>query len=276
MLSDATDELAELARCGSEAEAHELGLVVLSQRAPYWVDASEPEIWRLLVSSRDAERLRPQLELYASECRYWPPQPLELPEQDVGSLAAVSWMVVLMMSWGTQNRWPELVEWGRVSTSAIKAGEVYRPLTALFLHGDFAHLTGNLIFGAVILHLLARFTGSLRAWLGLLLAGTLGNLINAFSHFGTDHLSIGASTAVFGGLGVLVALPLGLLLQKQRVDLLRSWLIPLGTGVIFLGWFGTGTLRTDTTAHLFGFLAGLPIGLLFAFAPCPGKVETKD
>jgi rhomboid protease GluP len=94
-----------------------------------------------------------------------------------------------------------------------------------------------------------------------LLAGTAGNLLNASLYLETTHYSIGASTAVFGTIGLLVCLPIGFALRHARQQLFRLWFLPLIAGLAFLAWFGTGTERTDTTAHLMGFLCGLPIGL---------------
>jgi membrane associated rhomboid family serine protease len=63
-------------------------------------------------------------------------------------------------------------------------------------------------------------------------------------------VSIGASTAVFGALGILS------MLQVPR----RSAWLTLGAGVALLGLLGTSA-RADLLAHLFGFAAGVVEGL---------------
>jgi membrane associated rhomboid family serine protease len=256
------DTLVALQRFDNQEKVHEFGLVVLSQGCGYWVESDEEGGYRLCVEASEAGRLRHQLDLYAAESRHWPPREPEMPEAHPGAYAAMTWMTALVLAWLSQQRWPELIDQGRLSADAVRSGEVYRTFTALFLHSDFAHLTGNLVFGAVFIHLVARHIGTLRAWLGMLAAGTLGNLVNALTHFDSPHYSIGASTAVFGSVGVLVALPLGFAFHRPQRAITRFWIPPLVIGLVFLAWFGTGDLRTDTTAHLFGFLCGLPVGLL--------------
>jgi membrane associated rhomboid family serine protease len=255
------DNLQEIGRFADEEVAHDYGLVVLSAGAGYWVEENDEGTWSLVVESGYVERLRPQLELYEQESKNWPPVQPEMPEPHPGAYAAMTWIAVLILAWLCQLRWPALEKWGMVSSEAIRAGEVYRAFTALFLHNDIGHLSGNLLFGAVFLHLVARHIGTLRAWLGVLVAGTAGNLLNAALYFETTHYSIGASTAVFGTIGLLVCLPIGFALRHARQQLFRLWFLPLIAGLAFLAWFGTGTEQTDTTAHLMGFLCGLPIGI---------------
>lgn len=76
------------------------------------------------------------------------------------------------------------------------------------------------------------------------------------------HLSVGASTAVFGALGILVAL-------VWRRGFLRHtpWrrrFAPIFAGIALLAYTGTAGENTDLGAHLFGFVAGLGIGWALA------------
>ena len=73
-------------------------------------------------------------------------------------------------------------------------------MTALGLHADSVHLAGNLVFGLVFGFLAGERLGWGLAWFGMLLAGALGNTLNAFVQ-APDHTSVGASTAVFATLG---------------------------------------------------------------------------
>lgn len=254
-------DLVEVGRFPDEETAHDYGLVVLSAGAGYWVEEEDGEVV-LLVQAGYAGRLKEQLDLYERESVNWPPTEPEMPEPHPGAYAAMIWVAVFVMAWLCQNRWPGLEDWGMASSDLIQSGELYRTFTALFLHGDIGHLAGNLLFGAVFMHLVARHVGSLRAWAGVLLAGTLGNYLNATVQFSESHYSIGASTAVFGAIGLLVALPLGFGLRYASRMRIRAWVLPVMAGLVFLAWFGTGSDRTDTSAHLMGFACGLPIGLV--------------
>jgi membrane associated rhomboid family serine protease len=71
--------------------------------------------------------------------------------------------------------------------------------------------------------------------------------------------SIGASTAVFGALGIAAAL------AWQRGTStgpgLRRW-VPLAGGVMLLALLGVGGERTDIGAHMAGFIVGGVLGFL--------------
>ena len=145
---------------------------------------------------------------------------------------------------------------GRMHAASVVAGQWWRAVTALTLHVDVAHLASNIAFGALFGYMAARLLGGGIAWLAIVLAGTLGNLVNGYVQE-PDHSSIGASTAVFAALGILVAHALRDITDRDR--LLRRWK-PLIGGIVLLALTGVGGERTDVVAHVTGFLAGLLIG----------------
>jgi rhomboid protease GluP len=101
----------------------------------------------------------------------------------------------------------------------------------------------------------------------VLLAATGANALNAWVQ-SVDHRSIGASTAVFAALGMLVTYTWwrGYLRDTPW----RGRIAPIVAGLGLLGFTGTGGENTDLGAHLFGFIAGLGTGLAIArFAPVP-------
>ena len=112
----------------------------------------------------------------------------------------------------------------------------------------------------------AQALGGGVAWCGIVLAGALGNLLNALVQ-PAYHSSLGASTAVFAALGILVAHALR---YRHAVaagsGLIRRW-SPLVGGVALLAYTGTGGERTDVVAHLTGFLAGLALGWVCSRLP---------
>jgi membrane associated rhomboid family serine protease len=148
----------------------------------------------------------------------------------------------------------------------VRAGEVWRVVTALTLHADVGHLLSNLGFGALYGFFAARLIGPGMAWLAILLGGAFGNLANAWLQ-APEHRSIGASTAVFAALGLLAAYSL-------RVQMTRgqSWAYrwgPLIGGIALLGFTGTGGENTDVTAHGTGFVAGAVLGLGASYLGAP-------
>ena len=96
-------------------------------------------------------------------------------------------------------------------------------------------------------------------WLLILASGISGNLINAYV-YGYGHNSIGASTAVFGALGLLSSYQF---LKKTQTPSTRfQALLPLGAGLALLAFLGSSS-HTDIMAHLFGFLSGVLIGFVY-------------
>ena len=150
-------------------------------------------------------------------------------------------------------------EWGSADAERILAGELWRPVTALTLHADFAHVLGNALVGGFFVAALCGSVGPGVGFALLLAAGAGGNLLNALLHT-SRHVAVGASTAVFGAVGILVGLGVA---RRQRLGFAsrRAW-APLAAGLGVLAMLGAGGGRTDLWAHLFGLLTGAVIGLL--------------
>src|SRR5690606_15365544 len=79
----------------------------------------------------------------------------------------------------------------------FERGEWWRPLTALFLHADAAHLLSNLMSGGFVLSAVLTTMGRWRGWLLLAVAAVTGNLAAAALHGTGEYRSLGASTGVF-------------------------------------------------------------------------------
>lgn len=152
---------------------------------------------------------------------------------------------------------------GSADSARILSGEWWRLATALTLHGDIAHLGGNLIVGGVFIVFVCRETGSGLGWLLVILSGILGNLTNALAH-GAGHDSVGFSTAVFGAAGILGGLRtvLGPFFSSRLRT--RRWM-PIAAAFGLFALLGLGGERTDVGAHVFGFLWGALFGLGIGF-----------
>lgn len=149
---------------------------------------------------------------------------------------------------------------GLAHSEKILDGEWWRTLTALSLHANSGHLAGNIGFGALFGILVSQYLGSGAAWFTILVAGGLGNALNAY-WYPSLHVSIGASTMVFAALGIL-----GVFAQNQSYaqthEKIRKW-APFVATVALLGFIGTGGERTDIMAHLSGYLAGMVCALIW-------------
>lgn len=174
----------------------------------------------------------------------------------------------LMLEWGALTGGLESADaWRR----ALHDGTLGRLATALFLHADWAHLLGNLLFLLIFGLPAERAMGPWRL-LGLfLLGGAVANLATVVSIGTPDRLVIGASGAVsaligaylalFPGARLGVVLPLGLYLQFVRAP--AALLIGLWAALQLLYTFiGPAFGAVAWAAHLAGFAFGGAFALL--------------
>ena len=219
------------------------------------------ELW---VAAAEAERARHQLAAYERE--NVPRRRADAPARTdwAGWPAAAAYALLLLFLFGVERRSLWSVDWvaaGAAQAGAIAHGAWWRTVTALTLHADHGHLLGNLLAGLVVGTLAAQLLGQGLAWLAILTAGSLGNLIVALWR-APDEAAIGASTAVFGALGIVSAFTRQLRWRERHSRLRR--LAPLGAGVLLLAYLGFGGGRTDVAAHVAGFAVGLGIGWALA------------
>lgn len=172
------------------------------------------------------------------------------------SLILLASSIVLNMS-GSVNK--IIMEYG-ASSQDILNGEIYRTITSLMLHSSYPHLAGNMAGIAIFGTAVCNITGTGVGWLMMLLTGILGNLANA-ALFRYGHLSIGASTSVFGAVGILAAYQLSRKIKNDS-QRMKAWL-PIAGGLALLGFLGSAE-HSDLTAHLFGFTSGICLGLFYA------------
>jgi membrane associated rhomboid family serine protease len=175
----------------------------------------------------------------------------------VFGLLLLAFFSVTVMS----NRTMSWFERGSADAHKILNGELWRTVTALTLHADVAHALSNAFALTLFLGAVSSVLGTGLGCALVLLAGAGGNLANALLH-GSPHVSVGASTAVFGAVGLLGGL--GVIMRRTRaLSQRRAWL-PIAAALALLGMLGTGGGRVDIWAHLFGLLAGGTLGILTA------------
>ena len=260
---DAPAPLRRVGAWGSIQEAHEHALVLLAMG---W-DCSVHRVtegYALFTADMDADRAIHELELYAAEqsigTPHSEPTPLDHP---AGVPLLALWGITLAVVFSKQLVNPSLTD--RFSNSTVpllEQGEWWRPFTALFLHGDLPHLLGNLLIGGLFCIMAAKSLGAWKSWPLILVGGTFGNLINALLQRGESFSSIGASTATFAALGLLVGLALATETLRGRYLRLRSLAIPLIAGSLIFSMFGTAGENTDVSAHVWGGLCGMVLGAL--------------
>jgi len=251
----------------TKSQARSWALVLDSRAIPCCIEA-DGNGWQLLVPEHQLESASRELRLFEEANQGWPPAPPATRQLIENTLPTISVLILLatfhnltligisLPEWGIID----LYELGTAHAASIREGQWWQCVTALTLHAGPVHLLGNLTIGGAFIILLCRELGSGLAWSLLLASGTLGNLINAWVQ-SPEHRSVGASTAVFGAVGILAALRL----VRDRQQLQRRWFIPVAAGVALLAILGTEGKNTDLGAHLFGFCFGLFFGMVTEF-----------
>jgi membrane associated rhomboid family serine protease len=260
---DASAELAEAGVYPTAADGFEHGLVVLATGQPYWLVVSDAG-YRLLVEPPAIAVVREQLACFDRESAGWPPSPVvdHRAPRPSERLTPLAWAIVVLAVYSVQSGSPGVwEEAGALDSQAVfDWGEWWRVATALFLHADLGHLFGNVVSGYFVFSALTSTMGRLRGWFLIALAAAAGNLAVAALNYPGPYRSIGASTAVFAGLGLLTGRAVVGLRGENGQLRWRAVLAPLGAGVALLGLFGAGGLHTDVMAHATGFAAGLFLG----------------
>lgn len=261
-----------------ERRAHLWALVLLARYIPCHMAPGETG-WHLLVPANRFDDAIAELRLFEEENRHWPP-PLPAANQLVENTLATLAILVLLATFHNLTRIdmpilghvpPDWIDLGSADAARIMEGQWWRLVTALTLHADWLHLISNLAIGGVLIVFLCRELGSGLAWCLLLGSGILGNLVNAWIQPST-HTSVGASTAVFGAVGILAAISL----VRYRDHLRRRWALPVAAALALLALLGTEGKRTDLGAHLFGFIYGVFLGLITEYLVArygrPGRI----
>lgn len=255
-----------LVRAGSwpsREEADERALVLLAAGIECSV---HPEHGRhvLLAAADDLGRARHEIELYEKEndeTRH--ATVIRWPEHSLGIAWMLAWATILSQVYFLQIREPGFTDtFGNSSIGLVERHEWWRPFTALFLHADPMHLLGNVIIGGLFCVLVARSLGAACGWLLILLGGTIGNVINAAVHYPEPFRSIGASTATFAALGVLVGLTSVESLRSKSGRVFRTLAVPVLAGLVLFSWFGISGELTDVGGHAWGSLCGIALGAI--------------
>jgi rhomboid protease GluP len=216
--------------------------------------------YRITVAPEHETLAADELEKYDNENEAWPLK-TEVASWYANAQSTL-WTVLILtaiFSFSFSENWREqLIRIGSGDVySILHDGQWWRLVTALTLHSDPPHLLGNMMMGGLLMVWLCSLLGTGLGWWITLSSGILGNLINALAH-GEAHSSIGSSTAIFGALGIIIALQT---LTAQRLSF-KDRAVPVGAGIALLGFLGTYGEHTDIGAHFFGFMSGLILGLI--------------
>lgn len=161
---------------------------------------------------------------------------------------------LLVMSQGGPNR-SGLFQWGAMWGYGVAQGDYWRLLTAAFLHGGLLHIAFNMyalyLFGPYLEHQLGRWR-----FIASYVTLAVGSSVVVYLLTDPTTATIGASGAVFGlfGLALVFLIRTGQNINGMLILLAINGVISLQEGI---SWQG----------HLGGFIVGVILGAVFAYAP---------
>ncbi|HZT41748.1 MAG TPA: rhomboid family intramembrane serine protease [Chthonomonadaceae bacterium] len=143
---------------------------------------------------------------------------------------------------------------GDKENDLIRAGQIWRLVTPIFLHGSPMHLLVNCLSLYWLGAPMETFYGSRKFLLVFLISGVAGNLL---SFARSPEPSLGASGAIFGLVGAGLVFPIrfrSLVPEKARSQILSQLLV---VAAINLGiGFADRSMHVDNMAHVGGLLGG--------------------
>ena len=153
-----------------------------------------------------------------------------------------------------------------VLNEGVFEGELWRFVTAMFLHGSVSHLLSNLfalmLFGVILESLI----GTRRFLLVYLLSGVLANVFSVFFY----PSSLGASGAIFGIIGCITVLRPTMMIWAFGV------VVPMFiASIIYVLVDVFGLFIPDGIGHI-AHLSGIVVGLLCGLFFIRSKVFRKD
>lgn len=147
----------------------------------------------------------------------------------------------------------------------VKNGEVYRLITAAFVHANILHIFFNMYALYALGPQIEKFYGRKRYLLIYLGSALLGSLLSVVL---TNNVSVGASGAIFGLFGAM--LYFGYKYRATLDGFLRSGIIPVIVINLLLGFMIPGI---DVYGHIGGLLGGLVLSYAFGVV---NKENKKD
>ena len=185
----------------NQRQAMDWSLVLASQSIPTRLEGDDAETYWLEVSETDAAKAREVLSLFQSENRRWrwqrriPTTPL------VFHWGSLIWVAVILSLHALTTRNPALYDAGIMNAASVRNGEWWRPITAVTLHADTAHLTANAMSGFLFLGIAMGYWSAGIGLLAALLAGVAGNFAGWAVYQETARI-VGASGMIMGAIGL--------------------------------------------------------------------------
>lgn len=171
-------------------------------------------------------------------------------------VVTILWYVVIETIFGHNTI--GLVRSGAMVNAFVAHGQIFRLLSSVFVHVTFVHLLVNMI-SLWTLTIVERLVGSYAFLTIYVASGLIGNLLS-LALTSPNVVSAGASGAIFGLFGVMLALAL----MRRLPGIVRNQLlIILAINVVL----DVTDANIDWLAHLGGMVAGMIITLWLVKVP---------
>lgn len=251
----------EITRDEHKRPVLDASLALASQGVRHWIEFNPAPAqagggdFLLTVDPGDAPRAHSLLGQYRSENEGYRVEDPEVAPFDLHVSPALHLAIPALFSfWAVSVPWGKWLELqGGAAAQRILHGEWWRALTATTLHADSGHFLGNMLSGYFIFNLLRRRCGPGTLMLLLTLAAFCTNLVVA-AISPPEYFSIGFSTVVFAGLGLLAGIETRYFPKALRPGLRN--ITPL-LGAFFLAVMTGLGEQADIKAHFIGFAFGV-------------------
>lgn len=148
-----------------------------------------------------------------------------------------------------------LIKLGAKENNLILHGEYYRLITCMFLHGGLLHVALNMYALYNIGPLVEEVYGKVKYLIVYFVAGITSSI---FSFLFSDSVSIGASGAIFGLLGITLVFAVS---EKEKIgkEFYKNILMVIAANLIL----GLSIPNIDNFGHLGGLIGGVIVGIIY-------------
>ena len=193
-------------------------------------------------------------------------------------MAYVTWTIMLLNViyflfldiFGSSEDASYMLQHGAMYVPYVLDGEVYRLLTAIFMHFGISHLVNNMLVLFILGPQLEKELGWLKYLLLYLGCGCGANIVSigygvfmeTFFSVPMNPVSAGASGAIFGVAGALLYV---ILLNKGRLENIDARRIVVM--IVMSLYLGFQSVGTDNLAHIAGVVIGFFLAIFLYWKP---------
>lgn len=164
------------------------------------------------------------------------------------ALIAICMAMFIISGFGTDI--VKLIRYGANYGVLVKEGEIFRLVTAMFLHAGIFHIFFNLYSLYIIGPRVEDFYGKCKFLFIYLFSGISGGMLSIVMN--GNVVAVGASGAIFGLFGALIYM--GYNHRGYLGAMVKSQIVPIVIYNLFLGFFLDGI---DMWGHIGGLIGGL-------------------